>query len=146
MSAFQTVSRITAQSRVARWWAVGITFTLLNIPILYVLVDIIAVPLAVATVLAGEAAVLARFLVNDRWVFKEQRPTWRRLWQYHAAVVGGFAIWWSATNFLSGRGVHYLAASLLGTGFSAVWSMFTNFLWVWQHHRRERTVVVAPES
>jgi len=124
--------RISQYRQVARWWLVGVVFTLLNIPILYVLVDAFQIPLTMATILAGEAGLLARFLVNDRWVFEQQRPTWGRLWQYHMAVAGGFVIWWTATNLLSRLGLHYLLAALAATGFSVCASMITNFLWVWR--------------
>ena len=124
--------------RIVRWWTVGSIFTVLNIPILYVLVDIVGVPLAVATLVAGEAGLLARFVVNDRWVFQEKHPTVRRLWQYHVACAGGFVIWWSATNIIPRWGVHYLAASLLATGCSVGWSMLTNFLWVWRYQPASR--------
>jgi putative flippase GtrA len=118
--------------RVGYWWIVGLAFTLLNVPVLYLLVDVIAIPLATATLVAGEAGLLARFLVNDRWVFGHRRPTLLRLWQYHAAAAGGFVIWWVATNVLSRGGLYYLAAALLATGASVAWSMATNFLWVWR--------------
>jgi putative flippase GtrA len=67
--------------RLAYWWVVGGAFTLLNIPVLYLLVEVLATSLPVATLIAGEAGLLARFLVNDRWVFGRRRPTWGRLWQ-----------------------------------------------------------------
>jgi dolichol-phosphate mannosyltransferase len=128
------VERLWAdRRRLGYWWIVGTAFTLLNLPVLYVLVDLMGVPLAVATLVAGEAGLLARFLVNDRWVFGHRRPTRRRLWQYHLAVAGGFVIWWSATNLLSRTGIHYLVAALLATGASVMLSVATNFLWVWCH-------------
>ena len=143
----QSLSSLWAnRQRITRWWTVGLGFTFLNIPILYVLVDVLAIPLAAATVLAGEAGLLVRFLVNDRWVFQEQRPTWHRLWQYHVAAAGGFVIWWSATNLLSRSGIHYLVASLLATAFSVAWSMGTNFLWVWRHQRTSHTAVAESDT
>jgi putative flippase GtrA len=136
------VERLWAdRRRLGYWWIVGTAFTLLNIPVLYVLVDLAGVPLAAATLIAGEAGLLARFLVNDRWVFGERRPTWRRLGQYHVAVAVSFVIWWSATNVLSRAGIHYLAASLLATGASVAWSLVTNFLWVWRHNASARSTL-----
>ena len=127
------VERLWAdRRRLGYWWIVGTAFTLLNIPVLYVLVDIAGVPLAAATLFAGEAGLLARFLVNDRWVFGERRPTWQRLAQYHVAVAVSFVIWWTATNVLSWAGIYYLAAALLATGASVILSLVTNFLWIWR--------------
>jgi len=132
--------------RLGYWWIVGMAFTLLNLPTLYLLVDVLAVPLAAATLMAGEAGLLARFLVNDRWVFGEQRPTLQRLGQYHLAVAGGFVIWWTATNTLSRFGIHYLLAALLGTGASVAWSMVTNFLWVWRRQLHGNQTAVNPPT
>jgi putative flippase GtrA len=100
---------------------------------LYVFKDILKLPLMVGTMMAAEGTLLVRFLINDRWVFGHPRPTWARLWQYHAASAGGAAIWWIVSNLLPRFGVHYLIAATIGTGCSAFFSMFTNFLWVWRH-------------
>jgi len=117
---------------IARWWIVGIVFFGLTIPALYLLHDQLGLPLPVATLLAGEFLTVLRFGVNDRWVFGNPRPTWRRLIEYHAAVISSSIIWWGVTNLLPLFGVHYLVASLFGTATSVGWSMVTNFLWVWR--------------
>jgi putative flippase GtrA len=117
---------------IARWWIVGIVFFGLTIPALYLLHDQLGLPLPVATLLAGEFLTVLRFGVNDRWVFGNLRPTWRRLIEYHAAVISSSIIWWAVTNLLPLFGVHYLVASLFGTATSVGWSMVTNFLWVWR--------------
>jgi len=118
--------------RVARWWVVGLVFTVLNIPVIYFLVDVLLLPLAAATVIAGEIGLLARFLVNDHWVFREDTPMWKRLRQYHLASASSFTIWWIVTNLLPRWGIHYVVAALIGTVCSSGWSMLTNFLWVWR--------------
>jgi putative flippase GtrA len=82
-----------------------------------------------------------RFGVNDRWVFGNPRPTWRRLIEYHAAVISSSIIWWAVTNVLPLFGVHYLIASLFGTATSVGWSMVTNFMWVWRPRPASPTVL-----
>jgi putative flippase GtrA len=126
-----------------RWWIVGIVFFGLTIPALYVFHDLLGLPLWAATLLAGELGTVLRFGVNDRWVFGNRRPTWRRLIEYHAAVISSFAIWWAATNALAAFGVHYILASLFGTGVSVGWSMFTNFVWVWRPRTSSAALVEA---
>ena len=117
---------------IVRWWIVGIIFLGLTIPALYLLHDRLGLPLPVATLLASEILTVIRFGVNDRWVFGNTRPTWRRLLEYHAAVISSSVIWWVVTNLLPLIGVNYLIASLFGTVASVGWSMVTNFLWVWR--------------
>ncbi|MBV9581552.1 MAG: GtrA family protein [Chloroflexi bacterium] len=115
-----------------RWWIVGIVFSILTIPALYLMHDQLGMPLTIATLLVSEILTVLRFGVNDRWVFGNLRPTWRRLIEYHAAVITSTLIWWAMTNALPMFGIHYLIASVLGTVVSVMWSMVTNFLWVWK--------------
>jgi putative flippase GtrA len=121
---------------VFRWVLVGGLFMGLNIGFLYLLVGRLGLSVVVATLLSAEASTVLRFLVNDRWVFGNPGPTWTRLWQYHAANAGAFAIWWTATNVMNRMGFHYLVASILAVGFSTGVSLFSNFFWIWrkQHH------------
>jgi putative flippase GtrA len=88
--------------------------------------------LIVATSAGAEATLLLRFLINDHWVFGHQRPTWRRLWQFHLASAGGGAIWWAIANLLPRFGIHYLLAAIAGTACSVMFSLTTNFFWIWR--------------
>jgi putative flippase GtrA len=124
-----------------RWWIVGLAFYGAGLAILYLLIDVLHISLMLGTVLAAEITMLLRFGVNDRWVFGHRRPTLRRLGQFHIAGAGGSAIWWIVANTLPRMGVHYLVASTAGTACSVVFSMLTNFLWIW--HRRTDTSQAA---
>jgi putative flippase GtrA len=125
-----------------RWWIVGLAFTVAGLTVLYVLRDVLHLPLIVATTAGGEVILLVRFLINDRWVFGYRRPTWTRLWQFHVAGAGGGAIWWIVANVLPRFGVNYLVAATAGTACSVILSMATNFLWVW----RGRTTSATAEG
>jgi len=89
-------------------------------------------PLWLATAAAAEVTLLVRFLINDAWVFENKRPTWGRLWQFHMASAGGSAIWYAITNGLSAVGMNYLLASVAGSAISMLFSIATNFLWIWR--------------
>jgi len=123
-----------------RWWIVGLAFYGGGLGILYVFKDVLKLPLMAGTLVAGEGTLLIRFLINDRWVFGHPRPSWTRLWQYHAASAGGAIVWWIVSNVLPRFGIHYLLASTIGTGCSVCFSMLTNFLWIWR--RGEKTQAV----
>jgi putative flippase GtrA len=125
-----------------RWWIVGLAFTGGGLVVLYVLRDVLRLPLIAATSAGAEATLLLRFLINDRWVFGHRRPAWTRLWQFHVASAGGGAIWWVVANVLPRFGVHYLLAATAGTACSVMFSMATNFFWIW----RRRVRVAATDS
>jgi putative flippase GtrA len=116
----------------ARWWLVGMGFTGFGMGILYVLVDLLRIPLLPGSALGAEIVTLLRFFTNDRWVFGHHSPTWKRLGQYHLANASSFVIWWSVTNILPFWGLHYLLAAIVATACSVGWSMITNFLWIWR--------------
>src|SRR5690348_15725457 len=91
-----------------RWFAVGMAFLVVGTGLLWMAKDLLHLPLFVSTVVSAELTLLIRFLINDRWVFGNQRPTLMRLWQFHVAGAGGFAIWLAVTNLLPKIGIHYL--------------------------------------
>jgi putative flippase GtrA len=124
-----------------RWWIVGLAFTGAGLFVLYVLRDVMHMPLVAATSAGGEVTLLVRFLINDRWVFGHQRPTWTRLWKFHVAGAGGGAIWWFVANLLPRYRVHYLLAATAGTACSVIFTMATNFLWIWRTNGVQRPAV-----
>jgi len=115
----------------ARWWAVGIAFLVIGLGMLYVLRDLLKLPLLACTLITAESTTIIRYFINDLWVFKERRLSLVRLWQFHVANIAGFVIWSAVVNVLPRFGVHYLIASAAGTACSVVSSMATNFLWIW---------------
>jgi putative flippase GtrA len=116
-----------------RWIIVGLIFLGVGTTLLYIAVDRLHMPLMLGTLLSAELTLLIRFGINDRWVFGNRFPTWLRLWQFHVAGAGGFAIWWTVANVLPRWGVHYLIASAAGSASSMFLSIMTNFLWIWRH-------------
>ena len=129
------------ESSVGRWLIVGVIFTFIGTPLLWIVHGRLDIALSVATVIVGELTVLPRFFVNDRWVFGRPSPTWLRLWQFHVASAGGFAVWWAVSNALPHFKVEYLIASLVGTGCSVMLSLATNFLWIWRRRMAEEVVL-----
>lgn len=119
-----------------RWWVAGIACAALGLVLLKVLVGLLSWPYSVATLLTTEICTVANFLLIDRWVFQHQRPTWKRLVQYHVANAVGFVFWWIAANAMHAAGVHYLLASLLGTILCAGLSLLADFLWIWREPQR----------
>jgi putative flippase GtrA len=116
----------------AKWWLVGMAFLGIGTGLLWAAKDGLGMPVWLATAVSAEVTLLIRFLINDAWVFENRRPSWARLWQFHAAQAGGFLIWYAITNGLSALHMHYLIASVVGSACSMLFSVATNFLWVWR--------------
>jgi putative flippase GtrA len=121
---------------VVRWFFVGAIFLGLGLSLLKLFVGVLGWPFWAASLVQAETCTLLRYLANDRWVFHQARPTWARLWKYHVANAGGFAVWWTTANALQRCDVPYLWAATLAVVCSTLLSLATNFLWVWRRERR----------
>lgn len=118
--------------KLAKWLAAGLAFMGFSTGLLYLLVDRIGLSVPAGTFLTAEISTLLRFLVNHYWVFGQRSPTLRDCVQYHIANAGAFAIWWLTANLLTIAGLHYLIASIAAVAGSTLFSMATNFLWIWK--------------
>jgi putative flippase GtrA len=115
-----------------RWFAVAVFFVGVNMALLYSCRDGLGMSLPLATLVAGEASTLLRYLANDRWVFGYTRPSWHRCWKFHATVLASFALWALVTDVLAASGAHYLVASVAGNMSTVAWGLGSSFLWVWR--------------
>ena len=131
--------------RVIKWAVVGVLFMGVNLPSLYALVDLCRLPVPVATLVTAVIGTLLRFLVNDRFVFQQRRPTWARLKAYCTAIALGFGVWYAVVNALTWLGVYYLLSAVAATGCSVGFSLTSNFLWVWRKRDLPSTPAVTPE-
>jgi putative flippase GtrA len=121
---------------VVRWGSVGVIAAVAELGLLKLLVDVLLWPLPVATAIAAETFILLKFVVSDRWVFGHARPTMPRLLRYHGACAGALVVYWLVINGLTVLlGLAYEIGFVLGTAASFVWSLLTNFLWVWARPR-----------
>ena len=118
--------------RLASWFLLGLTASLLELVLLRVLYELLHWQLPIASAIAAEVLILFKFLLNDRFVFNHAWPTFRRLARYHGASAGALAVYWVSINVLSLLlGIEYIAAFLVGTAAAFTWSLLTNFLCVW---------------
>src|SRR2546428_13595853 len=91
---------------------VGLSGTVLNTGLVYVLYGLLRWPLPLAVALATEVAILNNYLWNDRWTFGRRDPSARRLVRFNLSSLGGMAITTGATSPPLGAGVPYLLALL----------------------------------
>jgi putative flippase GtrA len=123
--------------RLAGWFVIGLGGALLELALLRQLIELAHWSLPVATAVAAEVLILAKFVVADRWVFGHGDPALDRLLRYHGASAGAFVVYWLVINGLTQFvGLEYVIAFILGTAASFAWSLLTNFLWVWAQPAR----------
>jgi putative flippase GtrA len=119
--------------RLASWFLLGLTASLLELVLLRALYELLGWPLPIATAVAAEVLIVLKFLLNDRFVFNHSWPTLGRMARYHGASAGALAVYWLVVNALSLLlGVEYMVAFVVGTAAAFTWSLLTNFLWVWR--------------
>jgi putative flippase GtrA len=117
---------------VAGWFLLGLAGSVVELGLLRGLYELMHWPLPLATLVAAEVLILAKFLLNDRFVFGHAFPTPLRLVRYHGASAGALLVYWLVINALTLlAGVVYVAAFVVGTAAAFTWSFVTNFLWVW---------------
>ena len=118
--------------RLVGWFVIGVTAAVIELALLRVLYEMLAWPLPVATAVAAEVLILAKFFSADRWVFGHTWPAMPRLVRYHGASAGALVVYWLVINGLAVLlGLPYVAGFILGTAAAFAWSLLTNFLWVW---------------
>jgi putative flippase GtrA len=127
------------------WFVLGVAAFGAEVVLLGVLHQWLKCPLWLASAVAAECVLLARFLSTDRLVFGYPAPSLARCGRFHGAAVGSFAVSWVVLNgTASGFGVPYVAAAFLGSVAAFAWSGLTNFLWVWRSPQdRERLDTAA---
>lgn len=118
--------------KLLRWFAAGLVFMGISTALLYAFVDLLGLSVPIATLLTAEASTLLRFIVNHYWVFGLREPTIKDCVQYHIANAGAFAIWWFTANALALLGMHYLLAGVVAVACSTLFSLSTNFFWIWR--------------
>ena len=125
------------QKKIYYWIASGFAMLFVSTAILYLFVDILKIKLLLATFLTAECALIIRFVINQRIIFKSSSENLtKQFLQFHIASASAFFVWWSATNLLAFNDIHYLVASLVAVGFSTGVNFFTNFFWVWKNETK----------
>ena len=118
--------------RLVSWLVLGGAAAVVELLLLKGLYEGLGWALPLATAVAAEVLILAKFLVADRWVFGHPAPDLPRLLKYHGASAGAFVVYWLAINGLVELlAVPYPIGFVLGTAAAFAWSLVTNFLWVW---------------
>lgn len=130
--------------RVYKFGIVGISGIVVNLGILYLLVEFFALNKDLASPIAIEFSILNNFIWNDLWTFgsvedHKVSSRWHRLVSFNIVSVGGAVINYGIFLMLtSWFAVYYLAAQLIGILIGFVWNFLVNRRITWQ--RENETV------
>lgn len=128
--------------KVFKFGIVGISGIVVNLGILYLLVEqagLNGYPASlIASAIAIEISILNNFIWNDLWTFRSQETRkfssrWHRLVTFNIVSAGGAAINWGIFLILNGGfGIYYLAAQFIGTLLGFVWNFTVNRRITWK--------------
>jgi putative flippase GtrA len=130
------VQRHAAQFReLACFGIVGSSGTIVNSVVLWVLVHSCGLPVALASLLATEVAIIHNFVLHDHWTFRAHRThgSWiERLVRFHSVSLGGLiltvCVVWLAT---AAAHIRLIPANLLASAIVMVWNYIGNRRWTW---------------
>lgn len=123
--------------RVFKFGIVGLSGIVVNLGILFLLVEFFAVNKDLASPIAIEFAILNNFIWNDLWTFssvenQKVSSRWHRLVAFNIVSVGGAAINYAIFLVLtSWFAVYYLAAQLIGILIAFIWNFLLNRRLTW---------------
>ena len=121
--------------RMARFGVVGASGTAVNTAMLWLLARLGGLPIALASLLATEVAIINNFLLNDIWTFRanaRERPLMQRLFRFNFVALGGMAITVSivyVATSIAHTGL--IAANLLAACVTLLWNYMASSRWIW---------------
>lgn len=126
---------VAHSQRLIRFGLVGCAGVVVNMAILYLLVEHGRLNHLIAAAIASEVSILSNFVLNDRWTFRQvqARHSWlRRAAHYNAVALSGLAISLSALAFLTLYvGMHYLIANLFAIAAATASNYLLNLRLTW---------------
>lgn len=117
--------------RALKFAVVGGAGVVINTSALYAFSRWARLPLVLASALAVELAVISNYLLNDTWTFAVRAPSLRRFAKFNAAALLGLALNVLSVWLLTGLGLYFLAADLVGiaAGFAANYALSVRWVW-----------------
>jgi putative flippase GtrA len=139
---FNTVSNFTAwfiqkKWKIFIWLLIGLLIVLISTLCLYIFIDLLELPVEIATLINAEILILFRYYLLKVFIFKSKTKNLLiNLFNFHIASTAGFAIWWLITNFMINQGFFYIYANLIGIIFSVFFNFISHFFWIWKDDRK----------
>ncbi len=123
--------------RLARYLLVGTTGVVVNLGMLFLLVEGVKWSPLLAAPIAIEASILSNFALNRNWTWRDRGQIPLSVVRYHAVSLVGMGIQWATLAILFYLlGLHYLLAALLGIGLATCWTFLSNDRFTFTRTRR----------
>jgi len=123
--------------KVFKFGIVGLSGIVVNLAILYLLVEFAFVNKDLASPIAIEISILNNFIWNDSWTFRSDEnrkysSRWHRLVAFNVVSAGGAVINYGIFLGLTAWfGVYYLAAQFIGILLGFIWNFMVNRRVTW---------------
>lgn len=127
--------------RIVRFGLVGAGGVVVNMGLLWFLVQKAGLPPAPGALCSANLAMVHNFLWHDAvtWGDRRARPQWwQRFWRFWVTSWVGIVLNVLTLQLLVALfGVHYLLANGVGIAAAATWDFIVNHTWTWAAHYRE---------
>lgn len=122
-----------------RFLVVGGSGALVNSAALFVLYQLVGLPIVGASALSVELAIASNFVWNDRWTFRNTSLSMTRFVKFNVVCLGGLVITTATAWVLVQQAeINYLLANLIGIALAATFSFIANLAWTWHFSPSER--------
>jgi dolichol-phosphate mannosyltransferase len=116
-----------------RFLVVGASGVVVNSAALFVLYQVLGLPLLLASAMSVELAIANNFVWNDRWTFHVAGRPVVRFVKFNVVSLCGLALTASTLWVLVQQAnVNYLLANLAGMSLAAVCNFGASVLWTWR--------------
>jgi dolichol-phosphate mannosyltransferase len=120
-------------SRLSRFVVVGGSGVLVNSCALFLLYQLVGLPLVVASALSVELAIAHNYVWNDGWTFGRTRRSLARFLKFNLVSLAGLLLTTTTAWLLVQQaGVNYLLANLAGIGLATMCNFVANAQWTWR--------------
>jgi len=130
----EEIQKIIDKEIFSKFLAVGIAGMLIDNAVLFTLHNHTSLHVILSKIISAETSILAMFLVNDRWTFKEHdnRSIYRRLIRSNSVRVLGLAVGTAGFYFFYQLSFPLLVANMAGIGVGFVFNYFFENMLTWE--------------
>jgi dolichol-phosphate mannosyltransferase len=133
---FQALIRVSLSTTAVKFVVVGVACLLLAEAVLYILVESVRLGSLLSGAIAVEASVIANFVINDFWTFRQSRGSngfFVRMLKFHLTRLLSIALNFGAYSFMVAvLGINYLVSYFVATLLAFVVNFATSVLWIWR--------------